>query len=79
MIEYIFIYVYKWSYIMNEVKLTSVKVITELYKKFKNKTIDDEFSLQKLVNRTLNMFVYDEKFKDSVLNYDKLHQSGSKF
>lgn len=79
MIEYIFIYVYKWSYIMNEVKLTSVKVITELYKKFKNKTIDDEFSLQKLVNRTLNMFVYDEKFKNSVLNYDKLHQSGSKF
>jgi len=51
---------------MNEVKLTSVKVINELYKKFKNKTIDDEFSLQKLVNRTLNMFVYDEKFKDSV-------------
>ncbi len=79
MIEYIFIYVYKWSYIMNEVKLTSVKVITELYKKFKNKTIDDEFSLQKLVNRTLNMFVYDEKFKSEVLNYDKLHQSGSKF
>ena len=79
MIEYIFIYVYKWSYIMNEVKLTSVKVITELYKKFKNKTIDDEFSLQKLVNRTLNMFVYDEKFKNEVLNYDKLHQSGCKF
>ena len=79
MIKYILIYVYKWSYIMNEVKLTSVKVINELYKKFKNKTIDDEFSLQKLVNRTLNMFVYDEKFKDSVLNYDKLHQSGSKF
>lgn len=64
---------------MNEVKLTSVKVITELYKKFKNKTIDDEFSLQKLVNRTLNMFVYDEKFKNRILNYDKLHQSGSKF
>ena len=38
---------------MNEVKLTSVKVITELYKKFKNKTIDDEFSLQKLVNSPL--------------------------
>ena len=79
MIEYIFIYVYKWSYIMNEVKLTSVKVINELYKKFKNKTIDDEFSLQKLVNRSLNMFDYDEDFKEEVLNYDKLHQSGSKF
>ena len=79
MIKYIFIYVYKWSYIMNEVKLTSVKVINELYKKFKNKTIDDEFSLQKLVNRSLNMFVYDENFKEKVLKYDKLHQSGSKF
>ena len=64
---------------MNEVKLTSVKVITELYKKFKNKTIDDEFSLQKLVNRSLNMFVYEEKFKNNVLNYGDLHQSGSKF
>jgi hypothetical protein len=64
---------------MNEVKLTSVKVITELYKKFKNKTIDDEFSLQKLVNRSLNMFVYDEKFKNNVLKYKDLHQSGSKF
>ena len=64
---------------MNEVKLTSVKVITELYKKFKNKTIDDEFSLQKLVNRSLNMFVYDEKFKNNVLHYGDLHQSGSKF
>jgi len=25
------------------------------------------------------MFVYDEKFKNKILNYDKLHQSGSKF
>jgi len=64
---------------MNEVKLTSVKVITELYKKFKNRTIDDEFTLQKLVNRSLNMFVYNEKFKNNVLNYKDLHQSGSKF
>ena len=64
---------------MNEVKLTSLKVITEQYKKFKNKTIDEEFSLQKLVNRSLNMFVYDEKFKNYVLNYGDLRQSGSKF
>jgi len=27
----------------------------------------------------LNMFVYDEKFKNSVLKYKDLHQSGSKF
>ena len=64
---------------MDEVKLTSVKVINELYKKFKNKTIEDEFSLQKLVNRSLALFVHDEKFRKSVIEYTELHKSGSKF
>ena len=64
---------------MNEVKLTSVKVINELYKKFKNKTIEDEFSLQKLVNRSLDLFVHDEKFRESVIQYTELNKSGSKF
>ena len=39
---------------MKEEKLTSVKVIDELYKKFREKSIKDDFSLQKLVNRVLN-------------------------
>jgi len=64
---------------MNEVKLTSVKVISELYNKFKNETIENEFSLQKLVNRTLDRFVYDEDFRKEILEHQNLHQSGSKF
>ena len=64
---------------MNEIKLTSVKVISELYKKFKNETIENEFSLQKLVNRTLDLFVYDEVMRKKILEHDNLHQSGSKF
>ncbi len=64
---------------MNEIKLTSVKVISELYKKFKNETIESEFSLQKLVNRTLDLFVYDEELRKKILEHDNLHQSGSKF
>jgi len=64
---------------MNEVKLTSVKVISELYKKFKNETVENEFSLQKLVNRTLDLFVYDEDLRKKILEHDNLHQSGSKF
>ena len=64
-------------YSMDITKLTSVKILIELYEKFKDE--DSEMTLQKLVNRSLNMFVYDEKFKNSVLNYDDLHQSGSKF
>ena len=64
---------------MNEEKLTSVKVIDELYKKFREKSIRDDFSLQKLVNRTLDMFVYDEDFQKKVLEYDNLEKSGSKY
>jgi hypothetical protein len=64
---------------MKEIKLTSVKVISELYSKFKSETIESEFSLQKLVNRTLNKFVYDDEFRKEILEHDKLFQSGSKF
>ena len=64
---------------MNEVKLTSVKVISELYNKFKNETIENEFSLQKLVNRTLEKFVHDEEYRKKILEHENLHQSGSKF
>ena len=53
---------------MNEVKLTSVKVISELYNKFKNETIENEFSLQKLVNRTLDKFVHDEEYRKKILD-----------
>ena len=33
-------------------KLTSVKIITDLYKKFKGVALNEEFTLQKLVNRS---------------------------
>ena len=64
---------------MKEEKLTSVKVIDELYRKFKEKSIRDDFSLQKLVNRSLDLFVYDEEFQKKILEYDNLEESGSKF
>tara|TARA_R110000744_G_C19177135_1_gene542325 strand:+ start:121 stop:324 length:204 start_codon:yes stop_codon:yes gene_type:complete len=63
----------------NEEKLTSVKLIDELYKKFKEKSIRDDFSLQKLVNRSLDLFVYDEEFAKKIMSYDNLEDSGSKY
>jgi len=59
-------------------KLTSVKILKELYKKFKTNTLDDEFTLQKLVNRSMDLYVLDEKFKESIQSYDKLIPSGSR-
>ena len=64
---------------MKEEKLTSVKIIDELYRKFKEKSIHENFSLQTLVNRSLDMFVYDKEFQKKVLDYDNLEKSGSKF
>ena len=40
---------------MENVKLTSVKLLKDLYKKFKLSTLDDNFTLQKLVNRSLDL------------------------
>ena len=62
-----------------EEKLTSVKVINELYRKFREKSIRDDFSLQKLVNRSLDLFVHDEEFQKTILEYDNLEESGSKY
>ena len=64
---------------MKEDKLTSVKVIDELYKKFREKSIREDFSLQKLVNRSLDLFVYDEEFAKKVMEYSELEESGSKY
>jgi len=59
-------------------KLTSVKILKELYKKFKANTLDDEFTLQKLVNRSMDLYVLDTKYKDKIQSYDNLTPSGSR-
>ena len=61
-----------------EYKLTSVKILRELYKNFKVQTLEDEFTLQKLVNRSMDLYVLDKKFKSKIQTYDKLIPSGSR-
>ena len=58
-------------------KLTSVKILRELYKKFKLNTLDDEFTLQKLVNRSMDLYVHDEKFRKAINEWKNLEPSGS--
>ena len=59
-------------------KLTSVKILKELYKKFKTNTLDDEFTLQKLVNRSMDLYLMDSKFKKSINEHHNLKPSGSR-
>ena len=59
-------------------KLTSVKILRELYKKFKLDTLDDEFTLQKLVNRSMSLYLMDNNFKKNINEHHNLKPSGSR-
>ena len=63
----------------SETKLTSVKIIADLYKKFKAVALNEEFTLQKLVNRSMDKYLKEEEYKRTIVNYDKLQVSGSNF
>ncbi len=64
---------------IRETKLTSVKIITGLYKKFKGIALNEEFTLQKLVNRSMDRYIKEEDYKKSISEYDNLQTSGSNF
>jgi len=59
-------------------KLTSVKLLQDLYKKFKLDALSDEFTLQKLVNRSMNLYLLDSKFKTQIHEHKNLKPSGSR-
>jgi len=50
----------------NSKKLTSVKVEEELLQEFKEQCIRDKFSLQKLVDRALFLYITQEEFRDKL-------------
>ena len=59
-------------------KLTSVKILQDLYKKFKLDALSDEFTLQKLVNRSMDLYILDNKFKAQIHEWENLKPSGSR-
>lgn len=63
----------------NVTKLTSVNVLEEVYNKFKVNVINEEINLQKLVNRSLDLYNSDESFRKKINDHDKLTTSGTKF
>jgi hypothetical protein len=50
--------------------LTSVKVEPDVYNQFKQNTTHTKFHLQDLVNRSMQLFLNDSSFRDTVLNYN---------
>tara|TARA_R110000765_G_scaffold68268_1_gene132003 strand:+ start:458 stop:652 length:195 start_codon:yes stop_codon:yes gene_type:complete len=64
---------------MKNTKLTSVKILENLYERFKLNTVNTKMTLQKLTNRSVDRFLQDEKFREEIETYDNLVISGSNF
>ena len=62
---------------MNNSKLTSVKILEDLYKRFKQTTVNTKMTLQKLTNRSIDLYLIDDNFKNTVETHDNLISSGS--
>ena len=58
-------------------KLTSIKIIEDIYKNFKSNTVNTKMSLQKLVNRSICLYNQDDQFKNELDNMNSLTISGS--
>ena len=62
---------------MNKSKLTSVKILEDLYKRFKATTVNTKMTLQKLTNRSIDLYLMDENYKNTVETHNNLISSGS--
>lgn len=62
-----------------ETKLTTVKIIKNLYSNFKRVSFDSNITLQKLVNRSVDKYINDEEFRTEINEYTELEVSGSQF
>ena len=63
----------------SRLKLTSVNIRKENYYKFKDVTVHTDMNLQKLVNRTMDLYNKDENFKNKVDNHQTIGVNNSKF
>ena len=56
----------------NNTTLTSVKVDKDLFETFKIECVKRKFSLNKLVNRAIDLYLNDENFRKQVGNHTNI-------
>jgi hypothetical protein len=62
-----------------ETKLTTVKILKDVYSNFKQVSFESNVTLQKIVNRTVERYVSDLEFRQEMNEYTALQVSGSQF
>jgi len=55
-----------------DMTLTSVKVQSELFEQFKVSCVKHKFSLQKLADRAIHLYLTDDEFKRKIHNHNNL-------
>ena len=65
--------------INSKTKTTSVKIIQDLYESFKRLNIGDDMNLQRLINRSIFLYMEDGEFREKLEDVDDLKVSGSSF
>ena len=55
---------------MDNTQLTSVKVDKDLFDNFKIECVKRKFSLNKLVNRAIDLYLNNEDFRKQLSNYN---------
>jgi hypothetical protein len=65
--------------VLGELKLTTVKIFEDRYHKFKEVNINGNMTLQKLVNRSLALYLNDEEYRKMMDDMLDLQRSGSSF
>ena len=64
---------------MADTKLTTVKIVKDIYSSIKRISFDSNITLQKLVNRSVHKYINEEEFRGDINNYTELQHSGSQF
>lgn len=65
--------------VIGDLRLTTVKIFEDRYVKFKEQNVDTDMTLQKLVNRSLSLYLHDEQYKKRIDEMLDLQTSGSSF
>lgn len=62
-----------------KVKLTSVNILENVYNEFKKNIIGTDLTLQKIVNRSLDLYNNDPKIKEIIDKHETTNLKNSKY
>lgn len=61
------------------IKLTSVKIIKKNYSDFKKKITNSDITLQKFVNRAIDLYIKQDDFRNMIDNHETTGAKNSKY